>query len=169
MSITQRVISLLLPAACCCGLATRAFSAGEFVKGAAERPENAALPENGGQAAAGGPGKLVVTVGKSLIIDSPLKIQRIAVANGELTEAVAINPKEVLINGKAPGETSLIVWQEDGTRLLYDLTVRMSPLRLDVVRQQLARDFPDDEINVTYENETALCAGGSRMWWPATA
>src|SRR5439155_19467201 len=98
---------------------------------------------------------LVVTVGKALIIDSPLKIQRIAVANAELTEAVAINPKEVLINGKGPGETSLIVWQEDGTRLLYDLTVRMSPLRLDVVRQQLARDFPDDEINVTYENETA--------------
>ncbi len=33
-------------------------------------------------------------------------------------------PKEVLINGKAPGETSLIVWQQNGARLIYDLTVR---------------------------------------------
>ena len=49
------------------------------------------------------PGKLVVTVGKSLIIDSPMKIQRISVANGDLIEAVAVNPKEVLINGKAAG------------------------------------------------------------------
>ena len=73
------------------------------------------------------PGKLVVTVGKSLIIDSPMKIQRISVANGDLIEAVAVNPKEVLINGKAAGETSLIIWQEGGNRLLYDLTVRLSP------------------------------------------
>jgi pilus assembly protein CpaC len=98
-------------------------------------------------------------VGKSLIIDSPLKIQRISYANGDLIEAVAVNPKEVLINGKAPGETSLIVWQENGTRLLYDLTVRPSPIRLDAVRQQLARDFPNDEINITYENETAFVRG----------
>jgi pilus assembly protein CpaC len=105
------------------------------------------------------PGKLVVTVGKSLIIDSPMKIQRISVANGELIEAVAVNPKEVLINGKTAGETSLIIWQEGGNRLLYDLTVRLSPIRLDVVRQQLARDFPNEDINVTFENETAFVRG----------
>src|SRR5664280_523892 len=110
-------------------------------------------------AASGAPGKLVVTVGKSLIIDSPMKIQRISVADGGLIEAVAVNPKEVLINGKAAGETSLIVWQEGGNRLLYDLTVRSSPLRLDVVRQQLARDFPNEDINVTFENETAFVRG----------
>jgi pilus assembly protein CpaC len=105
------------------------------------------------------PGKLMVTVGKSLIIDSPMKIQRISVANGELIEAVAVNPKEVLINGRNAGETSLIIWQEGGSRLLYDLTVRLSPARLDVVRQQLARDFPNEEINVTFENETAFVRG----------
>src|ERR1035441_1210718 len=110
-------------------------------------------------APSGAPGKLVVTVGKSLIIDSPMKIQRISVANGELIEAVAVNPKEVLINGKAAGETSLIVWQEGGNRLLYDLTVRLSPLRLDAVRQQLARDFPNEDINVTFENDTAFVRG----------
>jgi len=101
----------------------------------------------------------MVTVGKSLIIDSPMNIQRISVANGELIEAVAVNPKEVLINGKAAGETTLIIWQQGGNRLLYDLTVRISPIRLDVVRQQLARDFPDDEINVTYDNEVAFVRG----------
>jgi pilus assembly protein CpaC len=88
-----------------------------------------------------------------------MKIQRISVANGELIEAVAVNPKEVLINGRNAGETSLIIWQEGGSRLLYDLTVRLSPARLDVVRQQLARDFPNEEINVTFENETAFVRG----------
>lgn len=103
--------------------------------------------------------KLVVTVGKSMIIDSPLPIQRVSVANENLAETVAVDPKQVLINGKAPGETSLIVWQRDGARMVYDLTVRMSPAKLDAVRQQIARDFPKEDINVTFENDTAFVRG----------
>jgi pilus assembly protein CpaC len=94
-------------------------------------------------------GKLQATVGKSLIIDSPLSIDKISVANGELVEAVPINPQEVLINGKAAGETSIIVWQHGGRRLVYDLTVRMNPVKLDAVRQQILRDFPNDDINIS--------------------
>jgi pilus assembly protein CpaC len=104
-------------------------------------------------------GQLTVTVGKSLAIDSPLPIKRLAFANGSMVEAQAIGPKEVLINGKAPGETSLIIWQEDGTRLIYDLTVRVSPQRLNAVRQQIARDYPDADINVTFDNDTAFVRG----------
>jgi pilus assembly protein CpaC len=151
VSISERVIRILLAAACGCSISLLAYSADE--------PAKSGAPPQDNPAASAVPGKLVVTVGKSLIIDSPLKIQRISVANGELMEAVAVNPKEVLINGKSPGETSLIIWQENGARLLYDLTVRMSPLRLEAARQQLARDFPDDEINVSYENETAFVRG----------
>jgi pilus assembly protein CpaC len=106
-----------------------------------------------------GAAKLVVTVGKSLIIDSPLDIRRLSVANGDLAEAVAVNPREVLINGKAPGETSVIVWQQNGARLVYDLTVRVSNAKLEAVRQQIARDFPTEEINVTFENDTAFVRG----------
>jgi pilus assembly protein CpaC len=104
-------------------------------------------------------GNLVVTVGMSMIIDSPAAVLKLSIANGDLAQAVAITPKEVLINGKAPGETSLIVWQEGGARLVYDLTVRISSHRLDMVRQQIARDFPDEEISITFENDTAFVRG----------
>ena len=42
---------------------------------------------------------LTVTVGKSLMIDSPVKIKQIAAASSDLIESVAIGPREVLING----------------------------------------------------------------------
>src|SRR5262249_55885472 len=102
--------------------------------------------------APGAAGKLMVTVGKSLIIDSPVNIKRVHVANGALAEAVAVNPKEVLINGTAPGETSLIVWQANDNRLVYDLTVRLSGNKLDAIRQQIARDFPTEDISLTFES-----------------
>ena len=80
--------------------------------------------------------KLTTTVGKSLIIDSSVNIQRVSVANGELVEAVAVSSREILITGKGPGNTSIVVWQQNGNRLLYDLTIRPSPARLDAVRTQ---------------------------------
>ena len=104
-------------------------------------------------------GRLIVTVGKSLIIDSPVNIQRVSVANGDLVEAIAVNPREVLINGKGAGETSLVVWQQNGNRLLYDLAIRPSPAKLDIVRTQISREFPDDHIDVTFENDTAFVRG----------
>ena len=108
-------------------------------------------------------GKLIVTVGMSITIDA-VKIERVFIASGELAEAVAVSPKEVLVSGKLPGQTSLIVWQQGGNRLVYDLTVRISPLKLEAVRQQIARDFPDDDINVTYDNEAVFVRGTIPDW-----
>jgi pilus assembly protein CpaC len=125
----------------------------------AQTAPEASAAEPGPDTAAAQNGKLTVTVGKSLIIDSPLNIQRISVANGDLIEAVAVGPREVLINGKAPGETSLVVWQQGASRLLYDLTVRIGTQRLDAARQQIARDFPDADISVTFDNDTAFVRG----------
>ena len=130
------------------------------LSGADSAPSNQE-PAAAGSSRSGIEGKLVATVGKSLIIDSPLKIDKISVANGELVEAIAINPQEVLINGKAAGETPLIVWQHGGRRLVYDLTVRVSPVRLEAVRQQIARDFPNDDINITFDNDTVFVRGAA--------
>ena len=103
--------------------------------------------------------KLTVTVGKTLMVDSPVKIIRIAAANSDLIESVAIGPREVLINGKLPGETSLVVWLENDTRVTYDLLVRASPQRLNAVREQIARDLPEGDVDVTLDNDTAFVRG----------
>ncbi|SPE39799.1 Type II and III secretion system protein [Candidatus Sulfopaludibacter sp. SbA3] len=109
--------------------------------------------------AGGFTGKLIVTVGMSITIDSPLNISRVYVANGDLAEAVGITPKEVLITGKGVGITTLMVWQQSGSRLMYELTVRPSPVRLEALRMQVARDFPDDDINITYDNDFVFVRG----------
>ncbi len=102
---------------------------------------------------------LFVTVGKSLVVDSPVNIQRVSVANGDLAEALAVNPREVLINGKSPGETSMIIWQQGGNRLFFDLTVRPSSAKASAVQQEIDREMPGQEIKVSYENDTVFLHG----------
>jgi pilus assembly protein CpaC len=105
---------------------------------------------------------LVVTVGKSLVLDNAMNIQRISLANGDLAEAVAVNPREVLINGKAPGETSLIIWQQGGPRLLFDLAVRPSSSKLDNVRGQIARELPGQDVSVYLEGDSVFVHGTAK-------
>ena len=67
--------------------------------------------------------ELTVLTGKSLMVDSPVNIQRVALADGGIAEVLTTSPRELLIHGKTPGQTSLIVWQQGGNRLLFDLNV----------------------------------------------
>lgn len=104
-------------------------------------------------------GRLVVTVGKSLSIDSPLTIERVSIANSTLAETMVIGPREILVNGKSPGETSLVIWQDGGIRLTYDVLVLASSLRLDAVRAQIEREVPGAAVDVTFDNDTVFLRG----------
>ena len=105
---------------------------------------------------------LFVTVGKSLVVDSPVNIQRVSVGNGEMAEALAVNPREVLVNGKTVGETSIIIWQQGGNRLFFDLTVRPSNSKVGATQQQLDRELGGQDIKVSFENETAFLHGTAK-------
>ncbi|MGO4212917.1 pilus assembly protein N-terminal domain-containing protein, partial [Terriglobus sp. YAF25] len=66
---------------------------------------------------------LVVSVGKSVLVDSLRSVTRVAVGSADVAEATAVSPSEVMINGKAPGETTLIVWQAGGARQFFNVKV----------------------------------------------
>lgn len=106
--------------------------------------------------------ELFVTVGKSLLVDSPTVIRRVSVANGAVAEALATSPREVLVNGKAPGETSLIVWQDNGNRLIFDLVVQASTARLDAVNRELHQELPGDNVNITLEDGIPFLRGTTK-------
>ena len=103
--------------------------------------------------------ELYVTVGKSLLVDSPTIIQRVSVANGTIAEAIATTPREVLVNGKAAGETSLIVWQQNGNRLIFDLIVQPSSARMDNVNRELRTEMGDQKVSVEMEDGVPFLRG----------
>jgi pilus assembly protein CpaC len=64
-------------------------------------------------------------------------IVRVSIGNVEIAEALAVTPREVLVNAKARGETTLIIWQQDGKRLAFDLTVRPNIANVDAINRLL--------------------------------
>jgi Flp pilus assembly protein, secretin CpaC len=57
---------------------------------------------------------IAVTVNKSVVLRLPKRATRVSVTQPEIAEALVVAPDQILINGKAVGTTSLVVWFEDG-------------------------------------------------------
>jgi pilus assembly protein CpaC len=85
--------------------------------------------------------ELSVAVGKTVLVDTALPIKRVALGLGEIAEVHATSPTEVMISGKAPGETSLIIWDAKGGRQFFNVTVRQSSAisddNLEGIRREL--------------------------------
>jgi pilus assembly protein CpaC len=107
----------------------------------------------------GEPRDLSVLVGKSTLIDSPVNIERVSVANPALAEAVVASPRELIINGRAAGETSLIIWQNGGTRLVFDLRIVEKFNRVEAVKQQLAREMEGQSVELAMEGADLYLRG----------
>lgn len=84
---------------------------------------------------------LSVGAGKTRLLDMPTNIERVSVAAPETAEAVPVSARSLMINGRAPGETSLIIWLADGTHREYDLRVRVSNARVDSATDLLNSEF----------------------------
>jgi pilus assembly protein CpaC len=118
-----------------------------------------AAEQTSGTRAAGAARDLFVTVGKSLVVESPVNIQRISVGDAKKAEAMAVTPREVLVNGKAEGETSLIIWQAGGNRLLFDLKIQPSTQKLDTAREELSKELPGQDVTVVQEGDKVFVRG----------
>ena len=57
-----------------------------------------------------------VVVNKTIVVRLPRKATKVAVTQPQIAEVVVVGPDQLLINGKAVGATSLVVWFEEKTK-----------------------------------------------------
>ena len=109
------------------------------------------------------PTKLSLTVGKSLIVDSVLPLERVSVGLGDFAEGTVIGPHQLLLNGKAAGATSLIIWQEGGSRRFYDITVApsrsLADSRVDDIRREIETELPGQRVDLSLEDQSVFLRG----------
>jgi len=94
-------------------------------------------------------------VGKSKVVDLTTSIKRASLANPEVADTVVLSPKQIYLNGKAIGVTTLTLWKENGELFsAFDITV--SP-DLSQLREQLHKILPDEQgilVMATHDHVT---------------
>jgi pilus assembly protein CpaC len=99
--------------------------------------------------------RVLLTTGRSTILETPFDVTRIAVTNPAVADAVVVRPREVLVDGKAPGTISLIIWGAD-VRTQYDVVVEQPAPALE---QQLGQLFPRENIRVAVNADAIVLSG----------
>ncbi len=148
------------------GISVACFGALSFVicaESAIQAQSPSPLPQPAGVSTQDSANELVVAVGKSVLVDCARTIERIAVGSADLAEATAVSTSEIMINGKAPGETTLIVWQAGGGRQFFNVKVRASSSaatdRIESLRRELRTELPGQTLRVTSEGGTIFLRG----------
>lgn len=100
--------------------------------------------------------ELRLTVGKSIVIDYPSDVGRISTSNPEVVDAVPITAREILLNAKTMGQSTVVVWSKAGERSFFSINVDQN---LEPIQRLLKETFPNESIEVKATRDSASLNG----------
>ncbi len=86
-------------------------------------------------------------------------IQKVVIAEPKIADAVVISPREVMVNAKGPGHTTLLIWEEGAGPRQYEIAVSKDDSDWDSFRKQMLDSVAGSPISVTGSGETIVLAG----------
>jgi len=103
-----------------------------------------------------GAAPLRVMVGKSLLINTTERLKRVSVTDPAVADALVVTPTQILVHGRAPGEVSLLIWDELERSRSFDLRVDVD---VSAAAEEERRVFPDEQITVTPSRSAIVLSG----------
>lgn len=89
--------------------------------------------------------EIPLVVGKSIVLDIPDEIQRVSITDDAIADVVAISTREILINAKSEGITTLVLWSRAGDRNFFTINVGSN---LQQVQDLLRAAFPGEQVRL---------------------
>ena len=111
----------------------------------------------GGQRAAAAETVQILSVqsGHSVILQTP-GLSRVAVGDGRIAGVLPIGTAQLVINGKAPGNTTVFVW-ENGRRATYEVTV--TEQNMDDLAQMLRTSIDEPGVQIVSFRDSVVVRG----------
>lgn len=100
--------------------------------------------------------KFYATVNKTELIKFDERVKRISITNPALADLVMLSPKEMLINGKEAGTTSLIIWGASENPVFFDLVVRKDN---QAFLQAVKEVAPDENAEIKFTDDGIILSG----------
>ena len=100
--------------------------------------------------------KLYAVVGKSQILNFDTPVKRISIADPSVADIVILTSKQLMVNGKKAGNTSLIFWGKNSEPVFYNLVIQQ-----DVDEFLKAVDYiaPNENVSIIFNNNGAVLSG----------
>ena len=97
-----------------------------------------------------------ILVGRSAVINAKSPLTRVLSSNPAAVEAVAISPMQVVVEGKAPGGSSLLLWDDRGLAQSIEVFV---DLDVSGLRTAVEHAYPGQHIEVLTDGGKVILSG----------
>jgi pilus assembly protein CpaC len=120
-------------------------------------PATATTPGSPQQVPAPSEGQaLHILVGKSVVVNVQTPITRVLSSNPAVIETLATSRTEVVVEGRAAGTSSLILWDETGRSQMLDVIVDLDVTGL---RTAIEHAYPNQQVQIQADGNRLLLTG----------
>src|SRR5205809_292020 len=99
---------------------------------------------------------LHILVGKSVVVNVQEPITRVLSSNPAVIETLATSPTEIVVEGKAAGNSSLILWDQTGRSQMLDVIVDVD---VSALRNAVQHSFPEQQIEIQADGARLILSG----------
>lgn len=85
-------------------------------------------------------------------------INRVVISEPKVADAVVVSPREVMVNAKGPGRTTLVVWENGAEPAQYEIAVSKDMADWEAFRKRLV-DSAGSPIDVSGTGDTIVLTG----------
>lgn len=114
------------------------------------------LPQETQTKLRGGVSEVNCIINKAQLIRFDEPVKRVSVSNPEIADVVVISPREIQVNAKAYGTTSLIAWGEKGDPVFFDIIVGNN---INGFLSAVKNSIPDKNLQFKFSNNSVVLSG----------
>ena len=105
---------------------------------------------------------LTLVTGRGELLTFPDDVKQVATAEPKIADVIVVSPREVMVNAKEPGKTTVVIW-EDGNPIRYNVDVVTSEAGdFELFRKAFREQLPGSKIEITGKGETMVLSGTAK-------
>ncbi len=102
---------------------------------------------------------LTLVLGRGELLHFNRDVQKIAVAEPKVSDAIVVSPQEVMITAKSLGKTTVVIWESGSAPMRYQVSVVADPTEYDNLRKEIRESIQNPAIQVAGNSETLVLTG----------
>jgi pilus assembly protein CpaC len=102
--------------------------------------------------------QMALIEGKGELLQFSQEIQKVVISEPKIADAVVVSPREVMVNAKSAGRTTLVVWETGAAPAHWEIAVSKDNSDFESFRKQM-RECCGESIEVAGNGETLVLTG----------
>jgi len=102
---------------------------------------------------------IALVEGRGELLQFHSDVSKVAIAEPKIADAIVVSPREVMVNAKGPGHTTLVVWEGTAEPARYEIEVVKDTSEWESFRKEILAAAGPDAVTVTGSGDTIVLAG----------